>query len=198
MWESVAMTVACFAIFDTAIGACALAWAADGIVAVQLPERDRTATRSRIERRLGEAREALAPPGVQLAIADMRRLLRGDIVDLSRVALDMTRLADFDRRVYEAARTIGPGKTSIYGEIAILIGEPGAARAVGQALGRNPYPIVVPCHRVLAAGGKIGGFSAHGGRVTKLRLLTIERAEIGGAPTLFDAHGGLPFAIGGS
>ena len=89
----------------------------------------------------------------------------------------MEGVAGFHRRVYDAARAIPPGKTLAYGEIAERIGAPGAARAVGQALGRNPFPIVVPCHRVLAAGGKIGGFSAHGGTATKRRMLAIEAGK---------------------
>ncbi len=92
------------------------------------------------------------------------------------------------------ARQIPPGETLTYGEVAARIGEPGAARAVGTALGQNPFPIVVPCHRVLAANGRTGGFSARGGVATKMRMLSIERARTGSAPTLFDALGGLPLA----
>jgi methylated-DNA-[protein]-cysteine S-methyltransferase len=96
-------------------------------------------------------------------------------------------VADFHRRVYEASPRIGPGRTCTYAELAQRLGEPGAARAVGQALGANPFAIIVPCHRVLAAGGRSGGFSAPGGVETKLRLLEIERARFGGQPSLFDA-----------
>ena len=186
------MTTA-IALFETAIGACAIAWGKRGIVGVQLPERDAAATRSRIARRYADSAETRPPPGVDLAIGDIVRLLAGAPVELSRIDLDMTGVPEFHRRVYAVARAIPPGATSTYGEIAGRLGDRGAARAVGQVLGANPFPIVVPCHRVLAAGGKAGGFSANGGRMTKLRLLTIERARIGDAPTLFDDHGGLPF-----
>lgn len=187
------MTAQGFALFATAIGPCAIAWGKRGIVGVQLPEADEQRTHARIGRRYAEAAELLPPPGVHLAIGDIVRLLAGAATDLSRIALDMSGVPEFNRRVYEVARTIPPGKTMTYGEIAERIGEPGASRAVGHALGRNPFAIVVPCHRVLAAGGKTGGFSANGGIVTKLRLLTIERARTSEVPTLFDAHGGLPF-----
>jgi methylated-DNA-[protein]-cysteine S-methyltransferase len=118
---------------------------------------------------------------VRRAIEAMGALLRGEARDLSAIALDMERVPAFHRRVYEAARAIAPGRTLTYGEIAQRIGAPGSARAVGQALGRNPFAIVVPCHRVLAAGGKAGGFSAGGGVSTKLRMLAIEGAPQNGA-----------------
>ena len=191
------LTTTAFALFETAIGPCAIAWGKRGIVGLQLPERDAAATRSRIARRFGDAVEARPPPGIDLAIGDIVRLLAGTSVDLSRIDLDMAGVPDFHRRVYAIARAIPPGATSTYGEIAGRLGEPGDARAVGQALGANPFPIVVPCHRVLAAGGKVGGFSANGGRMTKRRLLNIERARIGDTPTLFDDHGGLPLRIAG-
>jgi len=188
------MTARGFALFETAIGSCAIAWGRGGIVGVQLPEADEHRTRARIARRYPEALETSPPPpGVHLAIGDIVRLLAGEAIDLSRIALDMTGVPEFNRRVYEIARTIAPGRTMTYGEIAERIGNLGAARAVGHALGRNPFAIVIPCHRVLAANGKPGGFSANGGIVTKLRLLTIERAQTSDAPSLFDAHGGLPF-----
>ena len=183
-----------FALFDTAIGPCAVAWGARGIVATTLPEGDTEAMRRRLVHRYSQALEGLPPPGIALAIADITELLSGTPNDLSRIALDMGHLPEFDRTVYAIARSIGPGTTATYGEIASRMKAPGAARAVGAALGRNPFPIVVPCHRVLAANGRPGGFSARGGVALKLRLLTIERARIAAAPTLFDAHGGLPLA----
>ena len=103
-------------------------------------------------------------------------LLRGERIGLDDVALDMEDVLEFHRRVFELARTIPAGRTSTYGELATQLGDPGSARAVGEALGRNPFPIVVPCHRVLAASGKLGGFSAHGGTDTKRRMLIIEGA----------------------
>ena len=183
-----------FALFATAIGSCAIAWGPRGIVWVQLPQADEDAARLRAMRRFPEATETLPPPGIDLAIRDIVRLLAGEMVDLSRITLDLTDVPEFNRRVYAVARTIPAGETLTYGEVAARMGEPGAARAVGAALGANPFPIVVPCHRVLGADGKTGGFSARGGVDTKLRMLSIERARTGNAPTLFDAHGGLPLA----
>lgn len=187
------MTARGYALFSTAIGTCAIAWGAGGIVRILLPEADADASRRRLAHRFPEAVEMRPAPGIDLAIADIVRLVDGGKNDLARIALDMSGLAAFDRTVYEVARTIPPGRTLTYGDVARRIGEPGAARAVGQSLGRNPFPIVVPCHRVLAANGKAGGFSARGGRATKLRLLMIEGAHLGETPTLFDAVGGLPY-----
>jgi methylated-DNA-[protein]-cysteine S-methyltransferase len=113
-------------------------------------------------------------------------LLEGEARDLRFCKLDLRRTPPFNRRVYVIAQDILPGKTRTYGDIAKQLGEPGSSRAVGQALGHNPFPIIVPCHRVLAAGAQSGGFSAPGGVSTKLRMLLIEGAEIGGAPGLFD------------
>jgi methylated-DNA-[protein]-cysteine S-methyltransferase len=129
------------------------------------------------------------------AIKAMVTLLRGEASDLSDVAIDMARVPEFDRRVYEIARAIPAGATLSYGQIAVRLGGRDLARDVGQALGRNPFPLIVPCHRVLAAGGKAGGFSANGGVTTKLRLLSIERARTSSAPTLFDDDSAFGFAI---
>ena len=123
---------------------------------------------------------------MQRAIDAIMALLRGEASDLSAVPLDMEGLPTFDRRVYEVARAIPPGGTLSYGEIAARLGEPGAAREVGRALGQNPFAIVVPCHRVVAAGGKLGGFSANGGVATKLRLLALEGAPVNGVLPLFE------------
>lgn len=177
---SAAMEAAGFTLFATAIGNCGIAWGANGIVGTQLPEGDDAATQRRLERRFPASVETRPPAPVQGAIDAIVALLDGLAVDLSSIALDMDGVPAFDRRVYEAARTILPGSTLSYGEIAAQIGEPGAARAVGRALGRNPFAIIVPCHRVLAAGGKMGGFSAKGGTATKRRLLAIEGAEKNG------------------
>ena len=166
-----------FALFDTAIGWCGIAWGARGLVGVQLPEGSAPATRARLLRRFPDAREAPPPPEAQRAIDGITTLLRGEPSALDRVALDMEGVPEFNRRVYEVARTIPWGATLSYGEIAKRLGDPGVARDVGQALGQNPFAIVVPCHRVLAAGGKWGGFSARGGVSTKRRLLSIEAAQ---------------------
>jgi methylated-DNA-[protein]-cysteine S-methyltransferase len=184
-----------FALFDTPIGPCGIAWGARGICGVQLPEASEARSRARLMRRYTHAREASPPPQVRHAIEAIAALLAGQPTDLSAIALDMDGVPEFDRRVYEAARNIAPGSTLSYGELAERLGERSLARDVGEALGRNPFPIIVPCHRVLAAGGKSGGFSANGGVATKLRLLTIERARTSAAPTLFDGDGAFGFAL---
>jgi methylated-DNA-[protein]-cysteine S-methyltransferase len=176
-----------FTLFATPIGACGIAWGEHGLVGVQLPEGDEAITRARLARRFGAAKECAPPPTWQRAADDIAALLRGEAKDLLDLAIDDEGLPHFHRQVYAIARRILPGQTRTYGEIAIELGDASAARAVGQALGRNPFPIVVPCHRVLAAGGKLGGFSARGGVVTKLRLLGIEGARVPEAmPGLFD------------
>jgi methylated-DNA-[protein]-cysteine S-methyltransferase len=180
------MTTRGFALFDTAIGVCGIVWGERGLVGVQLPEASEVRTRARMRRRFPATPEAPPPPSVQRAIEGIVQLLQGEAIDLAAIALDMAGVPSFDRRVYEVARTVPPGATLSYGEIAARLGAPGEARAVGQALGQNPFPLVVPCHRVLAAGGKVGGFSANGGIATKLRLLSIERARTSSAPTLFE------------
>jgi methylated-DNA-[protein]-cysteine S-methyltransferase len=185
----------CYALFDTVIGRCGIAWSDRGIAAVQLPEQDARKTRARLLRRRPEAREAVPPPDVQRAIDGIVALLRGEASDLSGVVLDMDGVPAFERGVYEIARTIAPGSTLPYDEIAARLGDRALARDVGQALGRNPFPIIVPCHRVLAAGGKAGGFSANGGIATKLRLLTIEGGRTSDAPTLFDGDAAFAFSV---
>ncbi len=163
------------ALFDTALGRCGIAWTDTGIVGVQLPE-PVGAERARLLQRFPDAVESSPPPGVQRAAAGIAALLSGESPDLDSITLDMSAVAEFDRWVLEATRRIPRGTTRTYGEIAAQIGDPAAARAVGQALGRNPFPVIVPCHRVLAAAGRPGGFSANGGVATKLRMLAIEGA----------------------
>lgn len=183
------MTANGFALFETVIGRCAIAWGERGVLGVQLPERREAETRARLLRRFPQARETAPPSAVQHAVDAIAALLRGEASDLSTIALDMGGVPAFSHRVYETARTIRPGSTHSYGEIATRLGAPGSARAVGQALGRNPFAIVVPCHRVLAAGGKLGGFSANGGVTMKLRLLSIEHARGSASAMLFDGDG---------
>src|SRR5689334_16215085 len=178
-----------YALFDTPLGWCGIAWNERGVSGVQLPEGREPQTRSRMLQRFPNAQEVQPPPHVQEAVAAMSALLRGQSTDLTAIALDMERVPPFHRKVYEAARAIAAGTTLTYGEVAKRIGAPGAARAVGQALGKNPFAIVVPCHRVLAAGGKMGGFSANGGIATKLKMLTIER----GPAALFEGDGVLSY-----
>ena len=180
-----------FALFETAIGHCAIVWSARGVTGVQLPELDARATRSRVAKRFPIAREQPPPPEMRRAIDDIVALLRGKPIDLSSVTIDDEGTPEFNARVYAITRTIPPGQTLTYGEIAERLGDRMLAREVGTALGQNPCPIIMPCHRVLAAGGKTGGFSASGGVVTKLSLLTIEGVQPNG-PKLFD-H--LPLAV---
>jgi methylated-DNA-[protein]-cysteine S-methyltransferase len=185
-----------FTLFDTAVGRCGVAWGPDGIVSVQLPEARDAATRARLLSRYPDAVEGRPPADVQRGIDDITALLRGESRDLADLRLDMRGVPDFHRRVYDVARTIKPGVTATYGDIATTLGSRGLSRAVGQALGRNPFPLVVPCHRVLAAGGRVGGFSAAGGITTKLRLLAIEgRHGNGTSGSLFDGDGGLGFDL---
>jgi methylated-DNA-[protein]-cysteine S-methyltransferase len=166
-------------LFDTAIGPCGVAWNPRGITHVQLPEADRGATEGRLRKGTGVTTPGQPSPEVEEAIARIKRYLAGETIDFALVALDLTGISAFHRRVYDAARRIGWGQTTTYGELARQAGAPGAARAVGQALGRNPVPIVVPCHRILASGGKIGGFSAFGGAAAKERLLALEGVHLG-------------------
>ena len=179
------MNASSFTIFETPIGHCGIAWGERGVAGVWLPESDAPKTRARILRRIPHASEAAPPPAVRQAIESITGLLCGQPRDLSGIDLDLDGISDFPRRVYAVARTIPPGETLTYGEVARRLGDPLKAREVGQALARNPFPIVVPCHRVLAANGRSGGFSAPGGVTTKLRLLRIEGARGAAIPTLF-------------
>jgi methylated-DNA-[protein]-cysteine S-methyltransferase len=174
-----------YALFETAIGSCGIVWSARGVAGVQLPEASTEATRERIVGTFPAVEEAAPPAHIQQAIDGITALLRGEPIDLTSIVLDMQGVPPFHQRVYDVTRRVPPGSTRSYGEIAADLGDPGAARAVGQALGRNPFVIVVPCHRVLAAGGRPGGFSASGGLATKMRLLDIEGAEAEGTLPLF-------------
>jgi methylated-DNA-[protein]-cysteine S-methyltransferase len=174
-----------FCLFETAIGDCAIAWDAQVLRAVHLPEASGQRLRTRMQTRLGVP-ESEPPLFVQQAIARIRGLLAGAPDPLTDLPLALDSVPAFHRKVYEVTRAIPPGRTMSYGEVARAIGEPSASRAVGQALGLNPFAPVVPCHRVLAAGARSGGFSAEGGAATKLRMLEIERARFGTEPGLFD------------
>lgn len=175
-----------FALFETAIGTCALAWGPRGLVGVQLPEENgEAATRARMRRRFADLSEAEPPDSARRAIAAIQGLLNGESDDLADIVLDMSHVSEFHQRIYAIARRIPPGQTRTYGEIAAELGDKGLSRAVGQAMGHNPFAPVVPCHRVLAAGNKPGGFSAGGGALTKLRMLDIEGARPNGMASLF-------------
>ena len=168
-----------YTLFDTALGACGIAWAPLGICGVQLPEQDAAGTCTRLLRYTGPLPEAEPPEHVQAAMEQIAALLAGEPHDLSALVLDLSGLTDFQRRVYAVTCAIPLGQTRTYGEIATELGDRQLARAVGQALGFNPFAPVVPCHRVLAAGQRPGGFSAHGGAATKLRMLAAEGAAPG-------------------
>jgi len=175
-----------YTLFDTAIGTCGIVWGEHGLTGVHLPEANPARTRAGLERRFPGAVPTEPPADVQAAVDGIVALLRGEKRDLREIALDLAGVPAFNRRVYELTRTIEPGSTLTYGDIARRLASPGTARTVGQALGQNPWPIVVPCHRVLAADGRMGGFSAPGGVSTKRRMLEIEGVEgVRPAPTLF-------------
>ena len=172
-------------VFPTAFGVCGIAWSEGGITRLQLPERTPAATERRLRARPADSEAGVPTAAVRRAIAALERYFAGERVDFSGVELDLEGVGSFHRKIYAAARDLGWGQTASYGELARLVGSPGAARAVGQAMGRNPVPIIVPCHRVLAAGRKIGGFSAPGGTQTKQRLLVLEGVQLDvGTPLL--------------
>jgi methylated-DNA-[protein]-cysteine S-methyltransferase len=181
-----------FTIFETDIGRCALLWRGGLVIGAALPEPSDETMREALSRRFPDAVEADPPKPVQDVIEAVRRLLAGAAEDLAAVEVDLSLLPEFERRVLAETRRIPPGETRTYGEIARALNAPGAARAVGRALGRNPVPIVIPCHRVLGSGGKSGGFSAPGGVTTKMRMLEIERARRSATPELFER---LPLAM---
>jgi methylated-DNA-[protein]-cysteine S-methyltransferase len=180
-----------FFLVPTAIGEVAIAWREERVVATSLPEASPSLLRQRLARRLGGAVEREPPPFVAELAEKIVHLLAGEKMDFADAPLELESLPEFERRVYAAALAIPAGSTTTYGALAEEIGAPGAARAVGAALGRNPFPIVIPCHRILAAGGS-GGFSAPGGADTKLTLLRIEKAKRPGDSGLFDE---LPLAL---
>jgi methylated-DNA-[protein]-cysteine S-methyltransferase len=180
-----------YALFETSLGPCALVWGPAGIRAACLPEATPAALVARIEDRHPGAAPGAVPPDIAHAVALLARLLTGEHVDLTPVQLDMAGIPAFHRRVYDDIRRIPPGATLTYGQVSQRLNAPGSARAVGQALAANPFLLIVPCHRVLATGGAMGGFSAHGGTDTKRRLLAIERGTDLIEPSLFDT---LPLA----
>ena len=182
------MTSCGYTIFDTAIGRCGIAWNEHGIVAAGLPEADDDKLRARLLRRCPGAGEQAPPVAVQRAIDGVVALVARGTADLSDIALDMNGVPPFNRQIYEIARAIPPGSTLTYGEIATRLGDRELARDVGEAMGKNPFAPIVPCHRVVAAGRKAGGFSARGGVNTKLRLLAIEGAQVEGTLPLFEGR----------
>lgn len=186
------MDAAHYTIFDTAIGRCGISWRSDRAVAFALPGSSSETMAAHLTRRHPDAMPGDPPPLIHDAIDATRRLIEGERADLAFIAVELVDSSDFERRVYEALREVGPGETVTYGELAERVGSPGAARAVGMAMARNPIPVIIPCHRVLASGGRSGGFSAPGGVTTKFRLLQIEQAGRSEAPLLFAE---LPLAV---
>jgi methylated-DNA-[protein]-cysteine S-methyltransferase len=174
-----------YALFDTALGCCGVAWGAQGLIALQLPEADAATVRTRLQRRAPGAIEAAPSALAAQAMAGVSALLRGERVDLSQLALDLRGVPALHARIYDIVRRIPCGRTLSYGEVAAQLGDRQLARTVGQAMARNPFAPVVPCHRVLGANGQPGGFSARGGLRTKLQLLLVERAQLSSEPDLF-------------
>ena len=177
-----------YTIFDTGIGRCGVAWGYSGVIGVQLPEAREIETRKRLFQLYPDARELRAPMNVEIAIEAITALLRGQAADFSDVTLDMTGIRVFNRRVYELTRAIPRGETRTYGDVAARLGAPGAVNSVAQAISKNPFMIIVPCHRVLEAGGYADKISPHGGTISKRRLLSIEGTGAGTikSKTLFD------------
>jgi methylated-DNA-[protein]-cysteine S-methyltransferase len=179
-----------YALFPTEIGLCGVVWNETGLTGVLLPEDSEEASRTRIAKRFHGAIESSPFGAAVMAVEQIQALMIDGDTDLTGIRLDTGRLSPLLDRIYNATRAIKPGSTRTYGQIAKQVGAD--PRSVGQAMGRNPWPIVVPCHRVMGSDGKLVGFSAHGGLNTKLRLLAIEKARINEAPGLFDEIGGLP------
>jgi methylated-DNA-[protein]-cysteine S-methyltransferase len=175
-----------YTVFDTVVGRCGIAWGDLGVLGVQLPEAREIETRRRLFQLFPDARELRPPPEIQSAIDGIATLLRGKVADLSEVRLDITGIPAFNVRVYEFTRTIPRGETMTYGEVAARLRASGAAHSVAQAISKNPFMIIVPCHRVLEAGGYADRISANGGSISKRRLLSIEGAVGPPSKTLFD------------
>jgi methylated-DNA-[protein]-cysteine S-methyltransferase len=175
-----------YCIFDTGIGRCGIAWGELGVVGVQLPEAREIDTRRRLFQLYPDARELRPPQNVEVAIEGIALLLRGGASDLSGVALDMTGIPAFNQRVYALARNIPRGETRTYDEVASALRASGAVYSVAQAIARNPFMIIVPCHRVLEAGHYADKISPNGGAISKRRLLSVEGTHPTASKTLFD------------
>lgn len=174
-------------LLDTAFGVCGLAWSGRGLTRLQLPERNRLATEERMQARGQLLAPAKPPVGVAAAVEALQRYFAGQQADFGEIELDLSDTPPFFMSIYRLTRAIGWGETATYGDLAERAGSPGSARAVGQAMARNPLPIIIPCHRVLAANRKVGGFSAPGGTVTKERLLAMEGVSLAAELPLFAA-----------
>jgi methylated-DNA-[protein]-cysteine S-methyltransferase len=167
-------------VFETAMGFCGIAWSDAGIVRFQLPVKKAEAADRLLQRRTDGAEPCAPPEDVAAVVAAAKRYFDGKETDFSHVRLDLSGQDAFFIRIYDALRRVGWGSTTSYGALAKEVGAGReAARDVGQAMARNPAPLIIPCHRVLAAGGKIGGFSAPGGSTTKIRMLQLEGVRAG-------------------
>lgn len=175
-------------LFDTALGTCAIAWSDVGLIRVQLPERTCAETEARMRRGGSEPAITPLPALASDAVSALKMYFTGTAIPFDALSLDESCVSTFNASIYRALRAVPWGTTVTYGELARSVGQPGAARAVGAAMGQNPWPVIVPCHRVLASGRKMGGFSAPGGTATKERLLALEGVVIGDPvlPGLFD------------
>jgi|SRR5579883_506398 len=180
------MSGAAYTVFDTAIGRCGIAWGEAGILGVQLPLAREIETRKRLFHLYPDARETRPVANVEAAIEGIAALLRGETSDFSDVTLDMTGIQFFVQRVYEVTRRIPRGQTLTYDEVAAKMGVPRAVRPVAQAISRNPFVIIVPCHRVLERGGYADAMSPYGGLISKRRLLSIEGSASSSSKTLLD------------
>ena len=168
-------------LFETRLGLCGIAWSDQGITRFRLPDTERGA----VEKSFGiKARPTEPPPNISAAVAEAKRYFGGERIDFSALGLDLASVEPFRRTIYDTLRAVGWGETVTYGELAKRAGAPGAAQEVGVAMARNPVPLIIPCHRVLAAGGKIGGFSAPGRTETKQRMLALEGVFIDNQPRL--------------
>lgn len=168
-----------YLVFETAAGFCTIAWKRMAITGLRLPERTAEAAERALLRRMQAARPGTPPPPVAEAVTAVQRYFDGQAIDFSGVDLDLSDQEPFFRQVYAAARRVGWGRTTTYGTLSSELGAgPEAARDVGQAMAKNPVPLIIPCHRVLAAGGRVGGFSAPGGAATKLRMLALEGVQV--------------------
>lgn len=156
--------------FSTSLGTCAIAWTEAGITRFLLPDPERRSTGNT---------EADPPEWIRVIIERVQRHLAGELQDFADLRYDFSRVPEFVREVLRATLSVKPGHTASYGDLAAAIGQPpGASRAIGTALGDNPWPLLIPCHRIIAATGKMTGFSGPGGVATKVKLLALEGAQL--------------------
>lgn len=173
------MTTQNYIVFETAAGHCALAWSAQGVTRTRLPESDAKATERALLRHIPDATPGTPPPAIARTIDAMTRYFAGEKIGFEQTALDLGPQSELFARIYDAARRLRWGETTTYGALAKTLGDDWEiAREVGQAMAKNPVALIIPCHRVLAAGGKVGGFSAPGGAATKVKMLALEGVHL--------------------